>query len=59
MDGAFTKVLTECDPYGPMWTCNDCGASGPKRESIDHYPSCTPGESMKWQKIYSELEEEG
>lgn len=37
-----------------VWICNDCGASASKKEKVDHYASCIPGESDKWKKIYSE-----
>lgn len=37
-----------------VWVCNDCGAIASFKDEIDHFPSCIPGESEKWEKIYSE-----
>lgn len=41
-----------------VWVCNDCGAFASKKEEVDHHTSCVPGESEKWEKIYSEGEVE-
>lgn len=37
-----------------LWVCNDCGRFAPKKEEVNHLNSCVPGESEKWEKIYSE-----
>ena len=39
-----------------VWVCNDCGAHGLTKEDIGHHDTCKPGESEKWEKIYSEGE---
>jgi hypothetical protein len=36
-----------------VWVCNDCGASASRKEEVNHHKSCIPGESEKWEKIYS------
>lgn len=38
--------------------CDNCGAFADSEEKIEHYKDCKPGESKRWQKYYSETEEE-
>lgn len=55
-----TKEVTFIDfdeewGMGPgVWSCNNCGAHAEKVEDIKHHKGCTPGESKKWEKFYSE-----
>lgn len=34
--------------------CNNCGAFADKPDNIKHHQTCKPGESERWQKLYSE-----
>lgn len=36
------------------WVCNDCGAWAEQQEEVAHYPTCCPGESTRWQKLFEE-----
>ena len=38
--------------------CNNCGAYAPSEKEIKHYKTCKPGESKKWEEIYSQEKEE-
>ena len=38
--------------------CNNCGSQGTSVDNIDHYPTCRKGESKKWEKFYSENNDE-
>lgn len=51
----ITIIDTE---FGEFHTCNNCGASAPTPEEIKHHPTCTPGESKKWQDFYEKAYEE-
>lgn len=41
-----------------IWQCINCGAYAEKKEDIDHFPSCSPGEAKRWEEFYSKIEEE-
>ena len=34
--------------------CNNCGAHASSEKEIKHYKTCSPGESKKWEKFYSQ-----
>ena len=36
--------------------CNNCGAHANKIKNIKHHPTCTPGESKKWEEFYADQE---
>lgn len=36
------------------YVCNDCGAWAEEQDEVVHYPSCSPGESARWQQMYAE-----
>jgi len=38
--------------------CDNCGAHANKIKNIKHYPTCTPGESKKWEAYYDEWDDE-
>jgi len=50
----YTKVVDESDFEGatPVFSCNDCGAHGEDPREIEHHPTCTPGDSKKWEDFY-------
>ena len=56
----YTQVEAPGDFEGAreIQSCNDCGAHADKQENIKHHDSCKPGESKKWEKYYSEAEDE-
>lgn len=38
--------------------CNNCGAHAESPQKIKHFETCQPGEAKKWEKFYSEEEED-
>jgi rubrerythrin len=60
MTHSYTKVLDKNEESWAwdVWVCNDCGAHADKSENVRHHPTCTPGESARWQKFYEEAENE-
>lgn len=40
-----------------LYSCNDCGATARTKELVEHYETCTPGESDHWVQYYNEEEE--
>ena len=39
--------------------CNNCGAYHESVEDIPHHATCKKGEAKRWEKFYSENNEEG
>ncbi len=54
MKNEYTNVVDESEDFGPVWSCNDCGAHANKPKNVKHHNSCNPGESAKWQKYYED-----
>lgn len=44
----YTKI------EGVGYQCNDCGAYAETEDEVQHYPTCQPGESARWEKKYEE-----
>ena len=38
--------------------CDNCGAYAPSKKEVKHHKTCRPGESKRWEKIYSQEEDE-
>jgi hypothetical protein len=49
--------ITFIDEEG-IYVCNNCGAHATSPEKIQHFATCSPGESEKWEKIYTEATSE-
>ncbi len=41
-----------------IYVCDDCGAHAEDPTEIEHYPTCEPGSSRRWQELHNELPEE-
>ena len=41
-----------------MWVCNNCGSSSEALETIEHYKTCKPGESKRWENFYKRANKE-
>jgi len=55
MEHTYTTV----DEEEGIIVCNDCGAHTTMGHelTIEHYPTCVPGEAEKWVKYYDECED--
>ena len=49
--------ITFMDEEG-IYVCNNCGAHAISPGEIQHFDSCSPGESERWKKMYNETAEE-
>ena len=60
MPNSYTQVeaVGDFDGAENRWSCNDCGAHGTVKEQIVHHKTCEPGESKRWEKFYTEANEE-
>jgi hypothetical protein len=52
MQNQYTNVMDG------VWQCNDCGAHADTKENVVHFKTCQPGESAKWEKFYSEEQDD-
>ena len=44
--------------FGGFTTCLDCGATADIADAVVHYPTCKPGEAIRWEKFYEQTDEE-
>jgi len=50
---SYTRV------FANIWQCNDCGAHAEGgSQCIKHHATCKPGESLRWEKHYTEANAE-
>ncbi len=39
---SYTQPVRADEPYGPIYSCNDCGAHGSSIDNVKHYSTCAP-----------------
>ena len=45
--------------HGDIYTCINCGANSfESPRAIEHYSSCKPGESKRWEEYYNQPDKE-
>lgn len=52
-DDEITKVDDD------IFQCNNCGAYASTAKAIQHFPTCKPGESKRWEGFYNDANEKG
>lgn len=51
------NVIIDKTEIGDFQVCTDCGAHAPVGTIVEHYVSCVPGESKKWEEFYEKANE--
>jgi hypothetical protein len=53
MGHRYTKLVVDEITGEQVVICLDCGAHGVDEENVEHYRSCEPGSSQRWEEFYA------